>query len=34
MFLVTAGPTVDKVIANFAPLLEDGDMLIDGGNEW
>jgi 6-phosphogluconate dehydrogenase len=34
MFLVTAGPTVDKVIANFAPLLEEGDMLIDGGNEW
>ena len=34
MFLVTAGPTVDKVIATFAELLEEGDMLIDGGNEW
>jgi len=34
MFLVTAGPTVDKVINNFGPLLEPGDMLIDGGNEW
>lgn len=34
MFLVTAGPTVDKVIDTFAPLLEAGDILIDGGNEW
>ena len=34
MFLVTAGPTVDKVIATFAELLEEGDILIDGGNEW
>ena len=34
MFLVTAGPTVDKVIETFAALLEPGDILIDGGNEW
>lgn len=34
MFLVTAGPTVDKVIAGFRELLEPGDILIDGGNEW
>jgi len=34
MFLVTAGPVVDKVIETFAALLEEGDILIDGGNEW
>ena len=34
MFLVTAGPVVDKVIETFAALLEPGDILIDGGNEW
>ena len=30
VFLVTAGPTVAKVIATFAELLEEGDILIDG----
>jgi len=34
MFLVTAGPAVDAVIKDFADLLEEGDILIDGGNEW
>ena len=28
----TAGPATDAVIDEFAPLLEPGDMLIDGGN--
>ena len=30
--MVNAGPATDAVIDEFAPLLEDGDMLIDGGN--
>eukprot|EP00617_Octactis_speculum_P008055 CAMPEP_0185779372 /NCGR_PEP_ID=MMETSP1174-20130828/95630_1 /TAXON_ID=35687 /ORGANISM="Dictyocha speculum, Strain CCMP1381" /LENGTH=494 /DNA_ID=CAMNT_0028468501 /DNA_START=8 /DNA_END=1492 /DNA_ORIENTATION=+ len=34
MFLVTAGPVVDKTIAMFAELLEEGDIIIDAGNEW
>src|ERR1700735_756797 len=29
---VNAGPPTDAVIDEFAPLLEPGDMLIDGGN--
>src|SRR6476469_4928603 len=32
MMLVKAGSPVDQVIAEFAPLLEPGDILIDGGN--
>src|SRR4051794_13373578 len=32
MMLVKAGAPVDQVIAEFAPLLEPGDILIDGGN--
>ena len=32
MMLVPAGPIVDSVIAEMQPLLEPGDMLIDGGN--
>ena len=34
MMLVPAGKTVDKVIADIAPLLETGDILIDGGNSF
>ncbi len=30
--MVNAGPATDAVIDEFAPLLQDGDMLIDGGN--
>src|SRR5215475_12779142 len=33
IMLVKAGEVVDKTIAQIAPLLEKGDMLIDGGNE-
>ena len=33
MFLVTAGKAVDQTIDMFASLLEEGDILIDGGNE-
>jgi 6-phosphogluconate dehydrogenase len=32
MIMVKAGPAVDQVIAAVAPLLEPGDILIDGGN--
>ena len=32
MIMVKAGPAVDAVIDEFAPLLEPGDILIDGGN--
>jgi 6-phosphogluconate dehydrogenase len=32
MMMVKAGPAVDQVIAEVAPLLESGDILIDGGN--
>src|SRR6195952_977680 len=34
IMLVKAGEVVDKTIALLAPLLESGDMLIDGGNEF
>ena len=34
MFLVKAGDAVDATIALFADLVEEGDILIDGGNEW
>ena len=34
MMLVKAGAPVDAVIAEFAPLLEPGDILIDGGNTY
>ena len=30
--MVNAGPATDAVIDEFAPLLEPGDMIIDGGN--
>jgi 6-phosphogluconate dehydrogenase len=32
MLMVKAGPTVDEMIAQVAPHLEKGDILIDGGN--
>ncbi len=32
MMLVPAGPIVDSVIADLVPLLEAGDLIIDGGN--
>ena len=32
MLMVKAGPAVDQVIEEVAPLLERGDILIDGGN--
>jgi len=34
ILLVKAGKPVEAVIANLTPLLEEGDMIIDGGNEW
>src|SRR6266516_390772 len=32
MMLVPAGNPVDSVIADLLPLLEEGDIIIDGGN--
>ena len=32
MMLVKAGPAVDVIIASLLPLLEPGDIIIDGGN--
>ena len=32
MIMVKAGPAVDQVVEEVAPLLEPGDILIDGGN--
>src|SRR5437867_7597176 len=32
MIMVKAGKPVDAVIAQLAPLLEKGDVVIDGGN--
>src|SRR5205085_8467922 len=32
MMMIKAGKPVDQVIAEVAPLLEKGDVLIDGGN--
>ncbi len=32
MIMVKAGAPVDAVIDQFAPLLERGDVIIDGGN--
>src|SRR4051812_32036714 len=34
MLLVPAGGPVDAVIAELAPLLDKGDILIDGGNSF
>src|SRR5205823_11849078 len=32
MMMIKAGKPVDQVISEVAPLLEKGDVLIDGGN--
>jgi len=32
MLMIKAGPAVDKVIEQLLPLLEQGDIIIDGGN--
>ena len=32
VIMVNAGPATDAVIEEFAPLLEAGDMIVDGGN--
>jgi 6-phosphogluconate dehydrogenase len=34
LLMVTAGEAVDKVIAQIKPLLDPGDILIDGGNSY
>ena len=34
MFLVKAGAPVDATIESVKGMLESGDILIDGGNEW
>ena len=34
LMMVKAGKIVDETIARIAPLLEPGDLLIDGGNEY
>ncbi|MDD4077038.1 MAG: NAD(P)-binding domain-containing protein [Bacilli bacterium] len=30
--MISAGPAVDEVIATLSPLLDKGDLIIDGGN--
>ncbi|MFW5754199.1 MAG: NAD(P)-binding domain-containing protein, partial [Marinilabiliaceae bacterium] len=32
MMMIKAGPAVDKLIDSLIPLLEEGDIIIDGGN--
>ena len=34
MLLVPAGPIVDQVIEDLLPLLDQGDLIIDGGNSY
>ncbi|MEO8034009.1 MAG: decarboxylating NADP(+)-dependent phosphogluconate dehydrogenase [Acidobacteriota bacterium] len=34
MVMIKAGAPVDQIIDRLAPLLEDGDVIIDGGNSW
>lgn len=34
IMLVKAGKPVDATLQRLYPLLEEGDMIIDGGNEW
>src|SRR5436190_1584151 len=34
MMLIPAGAPVDQMIDKLAPLLDQGDILIDGGNSW
>ena len=34
MMMIKAGPPVDGVLEQLKPLLEQGDIVIDGGNSW
>lgn len=34
MMMIQAGPSVDKVIQQIIPFLEEGDILMDGGNSY
>jgi 6-phosphogluconate dehydrogenase len=34
MMMIKAGAPVDSVLSELAPLLEPGDIVIDGGNSW
>jgi 6-phosphogluconate dehydrogenase len=34
MMMIKAGEPVDYVLTDLAPLLEPGDIIIDGGNSW
>ena len=34
ILMITAGKPIDLTIERFLPLLEEGDILIDGGNSW
>ena len=34
MMMIKAGAPVDQTIEKLTPLLEDGDIIIDGGNSW
>ena len=34
MMMIKAGAPVDSVLAELLPLLDDGDVVIDGGNSW
>lgn len=34
MMMIKAGKPVDLVLDEIAPLLDDGDIVIDGGNSW
>jgi 6-phosphogluconate dehydrogenase len=34
VILVQAGTAVDATIQSLVPFLQDGDIIIDGGNEW
>jgi 6-phosphogluconate dehydrogenase len=34
MMMIKAGSPVDEMIEKLAPFLEDGDVIIDGGNSW
>ncbi|HEV7920297.1 MAG TPA: NAD(P)-binding domain-containing protein, partial [Thermoanaerobaculia bacterium] len=34
MMMIKAGPPVDEMLARLTPLVEEGDVIIDGGNSW
>ncbi|MBN2341850.1 MAG: NADP-dependent phosphogluconate dehydrogenase [Deltaproteobacteria bacterium] len=34
ILMITAGKPIDLTIERFLPLLEEGDIIIDGGNSW